>query len=238
LPRLDSLSYTSRVDSGSSNSVPEQWITRCFYEIGFARIVHRNFDLRRCQLGCHGRSQGLGNGRRRKYELDREEGGRDVGGRLFLVPGSGLQRPARRRKSSFRLFGRTGKTGHAEVTQISFDPQVISFKELLEVFFTIHDPTTLNRQGADHGTQYRSAVFYHSPEQKDVADKVIADITAAKIWNNPIVTEVTKFDVFYPAEEYHQRYYERNPNQGYCRMVIEPKVIKFRKQFMSKLKKH
>jgi peptide-methionine (S)-S-oxide reductase len=131
----------------------------------------------------------------------------------------------------------TGRTGHAEVIQISFDPQVISFKELLEVFFTIHDPTTLNRQGADHGTQYRSAIFYHSPEQKEVADKVIADITAAKIWNNPIVTEVTKFDVFYPAEEYHQRYYERNPNQGYCRMVIEPKVIKFRKQFMPKLKK-
>jgi peptide-methionine (S)-S-oxide reductase len=131
----------------------------------------------------------------------------------------------------------TGKTGHAEVIQITFDPQVISFKELLEVFFTIHDPTTLNRQGADHGTQYRSAVFYHSPEQKEVADKVIADITAAKIWKDPIVTEVTKFDVFYAAEEYHQRYYELNPNQGYCRMVIEPKVIKFRKQFMSKLKK-
>jgi peptide-methionine (S)-S-oxide reductase len=131
----------------------------------------------------------------------------------------------------------TGRTGHAEVIQITFDPQVISFKELLEVFFTIHDPTTLNRQGADHGTQYRSAIFYHSPEQKEVADKVIADITAAKIWNDPIVTEVTKLSAFYPAEEYHQRYYERNPNQGYCRMVIEPKVIKFRRHFMSKLKK-
>jgi peptide-methionine (S)-S-oxide reductase len=130
-----------------------------------------------------------------------------------------------------------GKTGHAEVVQITFDPQVISFKELLEVFFTIHDPTTLNRQGADVGTQYRSAIYYHSPEQKVVADKVIADITAAKIWKDPIVTEVTKLDIFYPAEEYHQRYYERNPNQGYCRMVIEPKVIKFRRQFMSKLKK-
>ena len=130
-----------------------------------------------------------------------------------------------------------GKTGHAEVVQITFDPQVISFKELLEVFFTIHDPTTLNRQGADAGTQYRSAIFYHSPEQKEVADKVIADITAAKIWKDPIVTEVTKLDNFYPAEEYHQRYYERNPNQGYCRMVIEPKVIKFRRQFMPKLKK-
>ena len=130
-----------------------------------------------------------------------------------------------------------GTTGHAEVVQITFDPQVLSFKELLEVFFTIHDPTTLNRQGADVGTQYRSAIFYHSPEQKEVADKVIADITAKKIWGDPIVTEVTKLDVFYPAEEYHQRYYERNPNQGYCRMVIEPKVIKFRRQFMSKLKK-
>jgi peptide-methionine (S)-S-oxide reductase len=130
-----------------------------------------------------------------------------------------------------------GKTGHAEVVQITFDPQVISFKELLEVFFTIHDPTTLNRQGADVGTQYRSAIYYHSPEQKEVADKVIGDITAAKIWKDQIVTEVTKLDVFYPAEEYHQQYYERNPNQGYCRMVIEPKVIKFRKQFMPKLKK-
>lgn len=131
----------------------------------------------------------------------------------------------------------TGTTGHAEVVQITFDPQVISFKELLDVFFTIHDPTTLNRQGADIGTQYRSAIFHHSLEQKTVADKTIADITDAKIWKNPIVTEVVKFDVFYPAEEYHQRYYERNPNQGYCRMVIEPKVIKFRRQFMSKLKK-
>jgi peptide-methionine (S)-S-oxide reductase len=130
-----------------------------------------------------------------------------------------------------------GTTGHAEVVQITFDPQALSFKELLEVFFTIHDPTTLNRQGADVGTQYRSAIFYHSPEQKEVADKVIAEINAAKIWNSPIVTEVTKLSAFYPAEEYHQRYYERNPNQGYCRVVIEPKVIKFRKQFMSKLKK-
>jgi len=131
----------------------------------------------------------------------------------------------------------TGTTGHAEVVQITFDPQAISFKELLEVFFTIHDPTTLNRQGADIGTQYRSAIFYHSPEQKAVADKTIADIAGAKIWNDPIVTEVTKLEAFYRAEDYHQRYYERNPNQGYCRMVIEPKVIKFRRQFMSKLKK-
>lgn len=131
----------------------------------------------------------------------------------------------------------TGRTGHAETVEITFDPQVISYKELLEVFFTIHDPTTLNRQGADQGTQYRSAIYYHSPEQKEIAEKTIAEITAAKIWKNPIVTEVTKFAVFYPAEEYHQHYYERNPNQGYCRMVIEPKVIKFRQHFMSKLKK-
>ncbi|HZS07995.1 MAG TPA: peptide-methionine (S)-S-oxide reductase MsrA [Blastocatellia bacterium] len=131
----------------------------------------------------------------------------------------------------------TGTTGHAEVVQITFDPQVISLKELLEVFFTIHDPTTLNRQGADEGTQYRSAIFYHSPEQKAVAESVIADITAQKIWDNKIVTEVTPFSEFYPAEDYHQLYYERNPNAGYCRVVIAPKVTKFRKQFVSKLKK-
>lgn len=130
-----------------------------------------------------------------------------------------------------------GNTGHAEVVQITFDPQVISFKELLEVFFTIHDPTTLNRQGADVGTQYRSAIFYHSQEQKAVADKVITDIKAAKIWQDPIVTEVTEFKAFYQAEDYHQRYYELNPDKAYCRMVIEPKVIKFRKQFLPKLKK-
>ncbi len=131
----------------------------------------------------------------------------------------------------------TGRTGHAEVVQFAFDPQVITFKELLEVFFTIHDPTTLNRQGNDIGPQYRSVIFHHSPEQKAIADKVMADVTAAKIWNNPIVTEVVKFEAFYRAEAYHQQYYERNPNQAYCRMVIEPKVIKFRKQFFSKLKK-
>lgn len=137
---------------------------------------------------------------------------------------------------TYEQVGR-GNTGHAEVVQITFDPQVISFKELLEVFFTIHDPTTLNRQGADVGTQYRSAIFYHSQEQKAVADKVIADIKAAKIWQDPIVTEVTEFKAFYQAEDYHQRYYELNPDKAYCRMVIEPKVIKFRKQFLPKLKK-
>lgn len=130
-----------------------------------------------------------------------------------------------------------GNTGHAEVVQVTFDPTVISYKELLEVFFTIHDPTSLNRQGADVGTQYRSAIFYHSPEQQTVADKVIADINAAKIWKAPIVTEVVKLDAFYKAEDYHQNYYALNPNQAYCRMVIEPKVLKFRKQFLPKLKK-
>ena len=131
----------------------------------------------------------------------------------------------------------TGTTGHAEVVQITFNPQEISFKELLEVFFTIHDPTTLNRQGADVGTQYRSAIFYHSPEQKAVAEKVMADINAAQIWAAPLVTELTPLSKFYAAEAYHQRYFELNPEKGYCRMVIAPKVIKFRKQFMSKLKK-
>lgn len=131
----------------------------------------------------------------------------------------------------------TGRTGHAEVIQISFDPSVITYKELLDVFFTIHDPTTLNRQGADVGTQYRSAIFYHSPEQKAAGEKAIAEINEAKIWNHPIVTEVTELPKFYAAEAYHQKYWERNPNQGYCRMVIEPKVIKFRKQFLPKLKK-
>ncbi|MFN0109969.1 MAG: peptide-methionine (S)-S-oxide reductase MsrA [Blastocatellia bacterium] len=131
----------------------------------------------------------------------------------------------------------SGLTGHAEVVQITFDPQVVTYKELLEVFFTIHDPTSLNRQGADVGTQYRSAIFYHSPEQQTTADKVIADINAAKIWKAPIVTEVKKLDAFYKAEDYHQNYYALNPDQAYCKMVIEPKVLKFRKQFLPKLKK-
>jgi peptide-methionine (S)-S-oxide reductase len=131
----------------------------------------------------------------------------------------------------------SGTTGHAEVVQITFDPQVISYKDLLDVFFTIHDPTTLNQQGADIGTQYRSAIYYHSPEQKAVAVKAIADITAAKIWDNKIVTEITKLETFYKAEAYHQRYFELNPDKAYCRIVIVPKVIKFRKQFLPKLKK-
>lgn len=131
----------------------------------------------------------------------------------------------------------TGTTGHAEVVQITFDPQVTSFRELLEVFFTIHDPTTLNRQGADVGTQYRSAIFYHTPQQKEVAEEVIAHLNAERIWDATIVTEVAPFTAFYPAEVEHQEYYQRNQSQPYCRAVIAPKVSKFRKQYLEKLKK-
>ena len=131
----------------------------------------------------------------------------------------------------------TGRTGHAEVVQITFDPQVVTFRELLQVFFTIHDPTTRDRQGMDVGTQYRSAVFYHTPEQKTVAENVIAEMEAAKIYDAPIVTEVTPFTIFYPAEDYHQRYYEQNPDEGYCRAIIAPKVSKFRKVFLEKLRR-
>jgi peptide-methionine (S)-S-oxide reductase len=130
----------------------------------------------------------------------------------------------------------TGSTGHAEVVQIRFDPRKISFQEILRVFFTIHDPTTLNRQGADVGTQYRSAIFYHTPEQKETAKQVIREFEAARVWNSPIVTEVAPFEVFYPAEDYHQEYYQRNPGQPYCQVVIAPKVAKFRKQYLEQLK--
>jgi peptide-methionine (S)-S-oxide reductase len=130
----------------------------------------------------------------------------------------------------------TGATGHAEVIQVTFDPAVIAFRDILDVFFTIHDPTTLNRQGADVGTQYRSAIFYHSPDQRAVAEQAIADVTQAGLWSDPVVTEVTPLDTFYPAEDYHQEYFEQNPNQGYCRAVIAPKVAKFRKQYIDRLK--
>jgi peptide-methionine (S)-S-oxide reductase len=130
----------------------------------------------------------------------------------------------------------SGLTGHAEVTKITFDPQVISFKEILEVFFTVHDPTTLNRQGADVGTPYRSVIFYHDDEQKKIAEQVIREITAAKLWDNPIVTEVKPFTAFYKAEGYHQDYYVNNPAQPYCQVVIAPKVLKFRKKFKAKLR--
>ncbi len=130
-----------------------------------------------------------------------------------------------------------GTTGHAEVVQIAFDPQVVSFRDLLQVFFTIHDPTTLNRQGADVGTQYRSAIFYHTPGQKLVAEEVIAEMTATKVWDDPVVTEVTELSAFYPAEDYHRDYYQRNPEQPYCQLVVAPKVAKARKHFLDKLKR-
>jgi peptide-methionine (S)-S-oxide reductase len=130
-----------------------------------------------------------------------------------------------------------GTTGHAEVVQVTFDPQVVSFKEILQIFFTIHDPTTLNRQGNDVGPQYRSAIFYHSPEQKATAEAVIQELTNAKLWPNPIVTEVTPAAEFYMAEEYHQEYFANNPWQPYCQVIVAPKVAKFRKQYLDRLKK-
>ena len=130
----------------------------------------------------------------------------------------------------------TGATGHAEVVQVTFDPTAISFREVLEVFFSTHDPTTLNRQGPDVGTQYRSAIYYHSPQQKQVAEQLIAELNAAQIWSRPIVTEVAPFTTFYKAEEYHQGYFQANPNQPYCQGVVAPKVAKFRKQHLAKLK--
>ncbi len=130
----------------------------------------------------------------------------------------------------------TGTTGHAEVVQITFDPQVVSFDDLLHVFFTIHDPTTLNRQGVDVGTQYRSAIFYHTADQKAAAERVIAELQSEHVWDDPIVTELKPLEAFYPAEEYHRDYYRRNPTQGYCSAVIAPKVAKVRKLFLDKLK--
>jgi peptide-methionine (S)-S-oxide reductase len=130
-----------------------------------------------------------------------------------------------------------GETGHAEVVQVTFDPQVLSYKDLLTVFFTIHDPTTLNRQGNDVGPQYRSAIFYHDEGQKKVSEEVIQEISSARIWDDPIVTEVTPFDKFYIAEDYHQEYFKKNPFQGYCRAIIAPKVAKFRHNFAERLKK-
>jgi peptide-methionine (S)-S-oxide reductase len=130
----------------------------------------------------------------------------------------------------------TGRTGHAEVVQVTFDPSVVSYRELLDVFFLIHDPTTLNRQGHDVGTQYRSAIFYHSPEQKTAAEETIAALTAAKAFSQPIVTEVAPAGTLYHAEAYHQDYFARNPLQPYCMAVVAPKVAKFRKRYAAKLK--
>lgn len=130
----------------------------------------------------------------------------------------------------------SGLTGHAEVIHITFDPSVITYDELLEVFWETHDPTTPNRQGADVGTQYRSAVFYHSEEQKEAAEKYKSELNRQNVYNKPVVTEITPFDKFYKAEDYHQNYYANNPTQGYCQMVIVPKLEKFRKVFKDKLK--
>ena len=130
-----------------------------------------------------------------------------------------------------------GDTGHAEVVQVHFDPSVVSYRDLLNVFFAIHDPTTLNRQGADVGTQYRSAIFYHNDDQKMIAEEFIESLNSQKIWDNPIVTEVSPLDKFYMAEDYHQEYFARNPYQPYCQAVVAPKVSKFRKHFLEMLKK-
>jgi len=130
------------------------------------------------------------------------------------------------------------QTGHAEVVQVTFDPGMISYREILEIFFTIHDPTTPNRQGNDVGPQYRSVVFYHSLAQKATAVQVIEEFETAKVWDNPFVTEVSAFDKFYPAEDYHQEYFKRNPYQPYCAFVVGPKVAKFRKQYFDRLKKN
>jgi len=129
-----------------------------------------------------------------------------------------------------------GTTGHAEAVQITFDPKVISFRELLEIFFSIHDPTTLNQQGADVGSQYRSAIFYHNDRQKLIAEQVIEELNVANIWDAPIVTEVTPFKSFYPAEDYHQKYFRRNGEHPYCLAVITPKVEKLRRLYHNKLK--
>ena len=131
----------------------------------------------------------------------------------------------------------SGRTGHAEIVQVTFDPGVVTYEDLLGVFFTIHDPTTLNRQGNDVGTQYRSAIFYHDDEQKAAAEQTIREITDARIWSRPIVTEIVPLTDFYPAEAYHQDYFKNNPYQPYCQVVVAPKVAKFRKQYFSRLKK-
>jgi peptide-methionine (S)-S-oxide reductase len=130
----------------------------------------------------------------------------------------------------------TGTTGHAEVVQIDYDPAELSYRDVLDIFFVIHDPTTVNRQGGDVGTQYRSAIFYHNDAQKAEAERAIAELEREKIYDDPIVTEVTRLDTFYPAEEYHREYFDRNPEQGYCQAVISPKVSKFRQKFVEKLK--
>jgi peptide-methionine (S)-S-oxide reductase len=131
----------------------------------------------------------------------------------------------------------SGMTGHAEVVQVTFDPSVLSFRDLLRVFFTVHDPTTPDRQGADIGTQYRSIILYHSDEQRETAKQVIDELSREKVWDDPIVTQLVPFTTFYSAEKYHQDYYSQNPNQPYCQIVIAPKVAKFRKAYLERLAK-
>ena len=129
-----------------------------------------------------------------------------------------------------------GSTGHAEVVQVIYDPSIVNYKDILTVFFSTHDPTTLNRQGNDVGTQYRSAIFYHNEVQKQAAENMIEELERQDIWDKPIVTEVAPLTKFYPAEAYHQEYFKQNPNQAYCQFVVAPKVAKFRQQFADKLK--
>ena len=131
----------------------------------------------------------------------------------------------------------SGETGHAEAVQIVFDKNVISYRELLQIFFSVHDPTTLNRQGPDVGSQYRSVIFYHNEDQKKVAEEVIKEINEGNLWGRPTVTQLVPFEVFYKAEQYHQDYFRNNPQQGYCRVVIAPKVAKFRKEYFDRLRK-
>ena len=131
----------------------------------------------------------------------------------------------------------TGKTGHAEAVQVTFDPAKVSYREILEIVFSVHDPTTLNQQGADRGTQYRSAVFYHNEPQKAVAEELIGELKKSRLWKKPIVTQIARLDRFYPAEDYHQEYFSRHPEQAYCQLVISPKVSKFREQWAKRLQR-
>ena len=131
----------------------------------------------------------------------------------------------------------SGTTGHAEAVQVTFEPNVVSFQDILHIFFTVHDPTTPNRQGADMGSQYRSVIFYHNEKQKEIAEQVIRELEDQKVWDNPIVTQVVPFKKFYKAEDYHNQYFSRNPNAGYCRVVIAPKIAKLREKYREKMKK-
>ena len=131
----------------------------------------------------------------------------------------------------------TGKTGHAEAVQVRFDPSKVSYREILDIFFSVHDPTTLNQQGADTGTQYRSDIFYHNEQQKTIAGELIEELNKARLWEKPIVTQIAPLDKFYPAEDYHREYFSQHPEQAYCQMVISPKVNKFRKQWAKRIKR-